>query len=736
MVMSKKLLTLILLLASFSSMAEEKNKKSINTRHKDTVHIIARQNESVPVNLPSSSYVISNKYVKERQYTDIERILTATPSVQIRSEDGLGLRPNIGIRGSSMERSAGITLMEDGTLIAPAAYSAPAAYYFPEVLRMSEFEVYTGGSSVQYGPRTTSGTLNMVTQPIDGQSSIMASVGSFNEKIMNAKVSHKGENAGFVFTAVNKYTDGFKKIEGASNSNTNNSHYAGALQTDYMLKTSFNTNEDAKVYQKLDIKLAELNHNSDQSYLGLTEEDFAQDPYRQYAGSQMDNMKTKHRQAEIKHTMEVGSFSLATKVYHNTFARNWYKLNKVNGKKLSTVLKDPLTNAVEFSYLNGSANATSGELSVKGNNRRYVSEGVQMDGTYKVLGNTIAHQIDAGVRLHSDSEDRFQGSDTYNMINGQMVLNARGVMGGSASDNKLASASAFAGYIKNTITVGNLTFVPGVRYEHVNLKEESWSDTGRATVASDKAKNVSEFMPSLSTSYMLTENSAVFGGVHKGFSPPAPSSGEQVDNEKSINYELGYRIRNEEDQTFFEIVSYFNDYKNLLGADTLAGGGGGTGSQYNGGSVHTYGVELLTGKTFVKNEFSFPVMIAYTFTNAVFQNTFVSSLGEWGGVIKGDRLPYISKHQFTLNAGVKYGKVSANLLSRFVGSSYAEAQALNKVPSYMIFDIIGHYKINDNITTFLAVDNLTNRKYLTGYNPYGLRSGRPIAFKVGGVYKF
>ncbi|MDA0617580.1 MAG: TonB-dependent receptor [Proteobacteria bacterium] len=728
----------VLALSPFWVQAQENDKPKKKKEESDTVHVIALKENEVPVNFTSSAQVISQKALEEKRYTDIERILTAVPSVQIRSKDGLGLRPNIGIRGSRLERSANITLMEDGTLIAPAAYSASAAYYFPEVLRMSEFEVYKGGSSVQYGPVTTSGILNMVTQPIDGKSSIMASVGSFGERILNTKVSHKGKNAGFVFVGTDKKTDGFRKIDGAGLSNANNSERAGAEQQDYMLKFNVHTDDDAKVYQKLDVKLAEQHHDSDQSYLGLTAEDFATNPHRQYAATQMDNIKAKHKQAEVKHTLKVDEFSLVTKAYHNTFERNWYKLGGISGgASLGNVLKDPTTYATQYDILTGATDATGGELSVAGNNRMYVSEGIQTDASYKILGNVISHKIDAGLRMHHDSEERFQGTDTYDMVSGQMVLNTRGAQGATSGNNRIASANAFAGYIKDTITAGNLTVVPGVRYENIKFRDKRWDDTDRTILNRNNTKRVDVFLPSVSASYMLTGNTAVFGGVHEGFAPPSPSSESDVDNEKSINYELGYRLNDKASKTFFEVSTYFNDYSNLLGTDTLAGAGGGSGAQFNGGKVHAYGLEVMAGKTFQLDAISFPVNIAYTFTNAEFRNTFTETdIEEWGDVEKGDRLPYIARNQFTLNTGVKYEKVSANLLTRFVGKSYANVAQTQKVPSYMIFDAIAHYDVNKNVEVFVAVNNILDKNYLIGYNPYGLRGGMPRAYRVGGVYNF
>ncbi len=116
--------------------------------------------------LPGSGSVIDAEQLKTEITTDINQVLKTVPGIYVREEEGSGLRPNIGIRGATGERSEKITLMEDGVLIAPAPYSNPAAYYFPTAMRMSGVEVIKGASLLRYGPQTTGGVLNMVSTPI------------------------------------------------------------------------------------------------------------------------------------------------------------------------------------------------------------------------------------------------------------------------------------------------------------------------------------------------------------------------------------------------------------------------------------------------------------------------------------------------------------------------------------------------------------------------------------------
>ena len=63
-----------------------------------------------------------------------------------------------------------------------------------------------------------------------------------------------------------------------------------------MGKFRLNTDYDARVFQSVTLKFQFSEEDSRETYLGLTQEDFDDAPFRRYLASGADLMTTKHRQ--------------------------------------------------------------------------------------------------------------------------------------------------------------------------------------------------------------------------------------------------------------------------------------------------------------------------------------------------------------------------------------------------------------------------------------------------------
>lgn len=691
-------------------------------------------NKYAAQNRTGASYFLSSEDLQQFGYSDINRALRAVPGVNFYEEDGYGLRPNISLRGTSPQRSSKITLMEDGVLIAPAPYSAPAAYYFPSVLRMQAIEILKGSSQIQHGPFTTGGAINLVSTaiPDDFSAKLRSSYGSFNTMQLHTSLGQSFENIGYVFEYLNFNSDGFKRLRDSDNT--------GFDIYDIMGKLKFSTNADAKISQSLELKYHFYDEKSNETYLGLSEEDFNQNPYSRYASSQKDVMNAEQRQVMLTHIIDFSSqLRILTNAYDNKFTRNWYKLDDVvfndDKKSLSKVLNDPISFANHMRIINGSENSTDDALLVKANNRVYRSRGVQTKIDYHWYGkNESFHDIEIGARVHYDEEDRFQWEDGYRMYENQMTLTSFGARG--AQGNRISSAKAFASYVLYKYKFNKLTITPGFRYESIILSREDWgsTDENRESLPSKRENQINTFIPGVGFNYGFSNSLSLFGGVHKGFSPPDNTPGEQA--EYSVNYELGSRFS--AGKLRGEVIGFFNDYSNLLGSDLAASGGSGSLDQFNAGEVNVSGLEVQLNYNFsnLDAKTQTPISVAYTLTNAIFQNSFGSTQDIWGTVSEGDRVPYIPKQQLSVTAGVEHQRYELSLNARYNGAF--DTQAANggnddtmSLDDNVIVDISAKYHLNSTISFSANVINLFDEVYAAARVPAGFRPGHPFGIYTG-----
>jgi Fe(3+) dicitrate transport protein len=654
-------------------------------------------NQYVAKNRTGSSYFISPEELRKFNYTDISRVLRSVPGVNFYEEDGFGLRPNISLRGTSPDRSSKISIMEDGVLIAPAPYSAPAAYYFPSVARMESVEILKGSSQVQYGPFTTGGAINFVstTIPDSFKGHIRASYGSFNTGQLHAKIGDKKENFGYMVEYLNYNSDGFKSLPNGANT--------GFDKNDVVAKFRVNTSASASIQQAFEVKFQYADEVSEETYLGLTNDDFESSPFSRYAGSQVDKMTADHLQLQLTHTIDfTPNLRVTTTGYYNDFARNWYKLNDVTFEDervgISAILEDPTTYSNHFNIITGASNSADNSLRVKANNRAYTSKGVQTKFDYHIYGDNAFHDIEIGVRYHFDEEDRFQWVDGYNMVDGVMNLTNDAVPG--TDENRISDAIAFAAFAMYKFKYNNLTLTPGIRYENIVLTRANYGseDVNRTGInLSTRENKVDVFIPGIGFNYKFTQDISAFGGVHKGFAPPSNQAGQKA--EKSINYELGSRfnfagIRG-------EVVGFYNDYSNLLGSDLAASGGTGSLEQFNAGAVAVKGIEVLLNYNLLPetSKFSLPISLAYTLTDTEFLTSFGSDDDLWGEVSAGDEMPYIAKHQFNTSISLEHKDFELNLSGRFNGNfrTVAGSGSISEnegVDSNFIIDVTGKYHFN------------------------------------------
>ena len=691
-------------------------------------------------NRTGSAYYISPEEIRRLGYTDINRMLKAVPGVNMYEEDGFGLRPNISLRGTKAERSERISIMEDGVLAAPAPYSAPAAYYFPNVARMEAIEVLKGSSQVQYGPFTTGGAINLVSTPIPNSFSGKANIsyGSKNTFKSHTSVGSSWKHFGYMVEYLRYQSDGFKKYE---------DHAAkGFKRNDIIAKIRVKTDHVKGVNHALELKFGYADENSDETYVGLSADDFKKTPFLRYAGSQMDKLKTDHRQWVATYLLTFSNkLKITTNAYYNYFHRNWYKLNDVRAgitskekRSIADVLVDPETNIRYFDILTGKTDREEEALLVRANNRTYRSRGIQTRAEYRFNLNEFFFDLEFGLRYHADEEDRFQWDDSYSMKNKKMVLFIEGLHGTNA--NRVTSANALAGYLLAKLRYDAWTVTAGLRYEDVDLLKKDYTkeDLARSgKVRIETPNHARVLIPGVGLHYQLMPAASVFFGIHKGFAPPSAELYQKP--ESCVNMELGTRVAIGNFRA--ELIGFYNNYSNMLGSDLAASGGAGTLEQFNVGEARVKGAEFLVQyQPLPKNcNVRLPLQVSYTYTDTEIRNSFESH--SWGNVVRGDEIPYIFKHALNMQLGIECKWFYANIGARYnsdmrTSPGQGTIAEREKVPANLIFDASLNVFVNKYLTVRLNAINLTNRVYLTSRHPAGLRAGHPFGIYAGANVQF
>lgn len=699
-----------------------------------------------------SVHYLDASVLEQHSHADVNRILRQVPGLNLVEEEGFGIRPNIGIRGSGTDRNSKIAVMEDGVPIAPAPYSAPAAYYFPRTQRMSAIEVSKGPAAIKYGPQTVAGSVGLFSSPIPGSPGagfggaldlIGGEHGSLRgHGIVGGWTELGGWNLGVSLETLQEGSDGFKHLDSGGDT--------GFRLEDYVAKFVVESGADTARGQSLELKFQHSEEASDETYLGLTLDDFRADPYRRYRASQVDDLDVEHDTMQATHRIHFSdNIDLTTIAYRTDTARNWYKLNDVRNAantafvSLSSVLANPSAFAVEYAALVGSPGTSSaaGALRVRSNAREYYASGIQTVLGVNFDTGAVAHDLEFSVRYHEDDEDRFQHDDRYQMVDGVMVLTTAGASG--SQDNRVGSAEAWAFFARDTLQTGSWTLTPGVRFETITLKQENWgtADPARSNDPTVLENNVDAWMPGLGVTRAIGDSLRLVAGVHRGFVNPAP--GSTADAEQSWNYEAGLRF--ERGPSALEAIGFLVDYENIVGTCTASTGGNCTiGDQFDGGRARVHGLEFVASHDLgmaLGSRLSIPLSAIYTWTEGEFRTSFQSAFSEWGNVTRGDELPYVPEHQLTLNAGLEGQVWRVFLTVNYVDEARAVAgsgsiAADERIDSRTLVDLSGEYDVNEKLRLFASVENLGDEVYNVALRPAGSRPGAPRTVLAGVKLRF
>ena len=652
------------------------------------------------------------------------RLLQTVGGIHLQEEDGLGLRPNIGLRGATPHRSKKITLMEDGILIAPAPYSSPAAYFFPNMMKTSELEIYKGTSSIRYGPHSVGGAINFVTRPIPSRQRTEVMVSHGLKKKYRVSTGGRKRSLGYLLEYNRMESDGIKKLPDGGPT--------GFEKNDVLIKVDYKIK---KYDQHISLRTSHASEQSHETYLGLNQQDFYKDPYARYAASANDLMKWRHQQYQVRYAIAPSeNIAMNMALYYHKFNRNWSKFNGFNNDiHISNYLNpksleyDPHFLKVLRGESDSILNNGEDDIVVGNNNREYDSGGIVLEKSFSWQ----AHDLTVGFRYHRDRIKRMHTKDIFKMTKGKLHAILRDI---PATQN-IDTSHARVIFLEDRIGFSNDLLVSlGARWEEVDTERKSLS----GNILPGKPYH-NTFAPGLGIQYTPTNDINFIAGVSKGVSSISPGQKHSVEPEESINYEAGVKYQG---IIQGEWIGFFNDYKNIKGFCSFSSGcqEENLDREFNGGAAHVYGWEGRLATEFEIFSFDIPVEANYTKTMAHFRKETESFNREWGlGTIrKGDPLPYIPEDKLSLSVGVR-----RNNLSSFVNynwQSYVYDQSVQKgrqtVPAYGVLDWAIGYQYSKSFNMFFRLDNVLAQEYLVSFRPWGARPGKPRSFHLGLKYVF
>ncbi|KPQ02964.1 TonB-dependent receptor [Marinobacter sp. HL-58] len=720
---SRNLLAVAVISAPAAAMAQE---QSLN-------ELVIIGDDASASALPGSAHVVSNEDLETMKYTDVHQVARQVPGVYFQEEDGYGLRPNIGIRGSGSGRSSKVTLMEDGVLMAPAPYSAPAAYYFPTFGRMNGVEVLKGPDLLRYGPQTVGGAINFRSTPIPQEASgnVTTEISEDGGKRAHAWYGASSEQIGFVVETHQHETDGYKNIRDSDRE-------TGFDKQDYVAKLRLNSPSAADIYHQLDLKVDYSEELSNETYLGLTDEDFDADPNQRYFASERDNMDTKRTGYMARHLVDLNrDVTLTTTAYRNEFERNWFKVAGLGGL-VNTANGDDAAAVEAQEQLRGERDYDG--LEIKNNNREYVSQGLDFKADWTTNMAGMNHALTFGIRYHEDEVDRLQPVETYNQVirNGRPNLDFQGITSGddiNGGNNSVQDAEAWSGFVADQITVTDRLTVTGLlRYEDIETSSVSYEQESRTSVDGTESNSTSELLPGVGATYDLNNGFTLLGGVHKGMAPASAGSSNE-DPETSINYEFGTRFA--QGATRAELIGFYSDYENTIQNCSIAtpcNSGAETGTESQGKS-RIQGIEALIGHEFtLANGLTAPVEANWTYTDAE-----VTEDSDNGDTLKGDNLAYLPENIVNLRAGLRGGDqwdayVNVGFVEKMCIDNTCERggdNTFSETESLTMVDLSGSYALTSNARVFAKVANVFDNQKIVARSPDGARPNLPRTGSVG-----
>jgi hemoglobin/transferrin/lactoferrin receptor protein len=347
------------------------------------------------------------------------------------------------------------------------------------------------------------------------------------------------------------------------------------------------------------------------------------------------------------------------------------------------------------------------------------------------------NRLSYGFDVSSTDTSRPRDNSEFNLTTGAITKNVAGEL----FPNKTfpdTRTNRFGLYIQDEITTGNLTLIPGVRFDTYSLSPNANDPAfvrigGR--VQDVKPINASAISPRLGLVYKVSPDISLTAQYSRGFrSPPYDDAAIAFTNfafgytvipnanlqpETSDGFEIGVRTNSPNFSS--SISGYYNRYDNFIdtvptGIAVIQGRNFNQFQSQNVGGAEIMGVEAKGEYWFNNRSDGFSLLGSVAFSQGSNQQTNqpLNSIDPLKGVLGLRYRAPADRWGAELIATLVAGKTNVD------STAVAAGQSLFIPGGYTSFDLLGYYNFDQDTKLNLGVFNLTNSQYSRWSDTRGL----------------
>jgi len=685
---------------------------------------------------PGAANVITSDDVESLRPYTLHDALSMTPGVRTIDDDVTARRSGIGIRGAPARRSRRTLLLEDGVPINASTYLDPSAHYTPPMERLERVEILRGAGQIMHGPLNNHGMINFRNKqatetPTTAVDLAYGDYDTFKRHLMHTRTVGP---VGLVFS--------YSAMDADGNFDVERFRY-----DDFFASADWRV--DGR--QSLAASVTYFREHSNYDESNLLPEEFALAPHskrnRIYdLDHEFNNFNINYVKVDLNHEFLVSdALFVTTKLFSTDLDRPRFFVARENeGDDLPDIVIDGPT------FIPGD---TDGGYMV-GRQRRYrifgVDSRMELSGV-EFMG--LDHTLGAGARYerHRFRDLRPIGlpGEVLNERNRGHAYAVEDV--GGYEDNGRATrydARVWSMFVQDTIRIGALNVIPGVRFERFEQMRDTLyypgvEGEGLGGLGRTGDRNT-EVLPGVTFQYAGIADTQVFASVQKGFSPAIARTAEGFPllPETGVNTQIGFRT-SAIPNVSLEISAFYNRLKNTLVQQSFTVDDLNVVS--NEGDSHAAGVDLgVRAHAPLSTGWAVFSELAYNYTLAKFTS------GEWDG----NRIPEIPLHAGSFTVGAEFAerwRLSASI--GYFGAFYSdlanivplsvdfgdfeidEPAVVGKVPSHTLLSARISYAFPIGVTAWLQGRNLTDKLYVSDVEN-GLRAGAGRTVMAGVRFEF